>query len=514
VGQQRYDLHKLEARGRVKYLNDNVEIVIAATVTPDLTWTSASKTGGTLTYISGNMGTQAFTTRGIVTFIGISSITFSSLTVVGVGATAPQLTADGDINATTFTATSLSINGTTPLISSTAASYVIYCSNLAYLGSLIATSGLYSIVMNGTGTITPNSADTRNRLNINLTFNSTGTITNQTFFIVIERNITHISGTVTANWNGGPGLYVNNTESVIDTSNIEWVSARFAATQPPVDFILASNLRVKNFSVTNPPNSGIARFRNSGGDIYVSGDISFDNSTTGLAVLGVPLSGTTATIYAIGSGTILQLGAINSSSNVLGVSIPIVIDTSGKYTLRSTIADAASTIYDNAFFKAGTFTLLKGKVEVDRDTKFVCSVAASGAQVGTSTFTNVHRIPFHTVYLLAGSTVTMNEFFCGKPGKYCTVSSTTTTNATITFTDTFEKFARWVKPAYITVGTSSVTSQRFNLKILNSAGNKDRTNIGFTYFEGTPYSISKNNPITYQNLPSGPVNNPADPNFF
>jgi len=490
--------------------NDNVEIAIAATTTPDLTWTSASKTNGTLTYISGNMGTQTFTTRGIVTFIGIGSITFSSLTVVGVGATAPQLTADGNINATTFTATALSINGVTTLISSTAANYVIYCSNLAYLGTLTATSGLYSIVMNGTGTITPNSADTRNLLNIDLTFNSTGTITNQTFYIIIARNITHISGEVTANWNGGPGLYVNNTASVIDTSNIEWGSARFVAVgTSPVDFILASNLRVKNFSVTNAPNSGIARFRNSGGDIYVSGNISFENSNAGLAVLATPLSGVTATIYVIGSGTITQTGGINAAFNNLGVNIPMVIDTPGKYILRSTIADFATTIYDNAFFKAGIFTLLRGTVEVDRDTKFVNGVAFGGSSTGTSTFTNLHRIPFKLVYLLGGSTVTMNEFFCGEPGEYCIVASTTTTNATVTMTDSFEKFARWVLPSNVTI------TQRGQVKLLSTKGNRDRTNIGFSYFEGTPYGLAKNNPITYQNTISyGILDNPADPNFF
>ena len=489
--------------------NDNVEIAIAATASPDLTWTSASKTSGTITYTSGNMGVQSFSTRGLVTFVNIGSITFNALSVLGAGAVAAQLTADGDINATTFTGNALAVNVTCTLISSTAANYVIYCSTLAYLGALTATSGLYSIVMNGTGTITPNTSDTRNLLNIDLTFNTTGTITNQTGNIVINRNITHVSGEITANWTGGPALYVNAGANVINTSNIEWVTARFLFAGTTSEVILTSNLRVKNFSVGNAPNSGVARYRNNGGDIYVSGNISFDNGNAGLAVVATPLSGVTATIYVIGSGTITQTGGINASFNNLGVNIPMVIDTPGKYILRSTIADFATTIYDNAFFKAGIFTLLRGTVEVDRDTKFVNGVAFGGSSTGTSTFTNLHRIPFKLVYLLGGSTVTMNEFFCGEPGEYCIVASTTTTNATVTMTDSFEKFARWVLPSNVTI------TQRGQVKLLSTKGNRDRTNIGFSYFEGTPYGLAKNNPITYQNTISyGILDNPADPNFF
>ena len=64
--------------------------------------------------------------------------------------------------------------------------------------------------------------------------------------------------------------------------------------------------------------------------------------------------------------------------------------------------------------------------------------------------------------------------------------------------------------------TNVTIANRGQVKLLNSKGNRDRTNLGFTYFEGAqPYGIPHNNPIVYQ--PSqcfGIGDSPADPNFF
>ena len=486
-------------------VSDNVEIAIPATVTPDLTWTGASKTTGTVTYISGNMGVQPFTVRSTVSFVNISAITFSSLTV-GQAGLSTILTADGDITATTFTCTASSVIGTTALVSSTGSSYVVYCSSIAYTGTISSTSQKYSIVMNGTGTISPSSNDSRNAFNISLTIDTTGTITSQTLAIVLVYAITYIKGNLIANYTGGPSLSIGNAITTIDTNVFEWTNLSFVFQSPAsYDHILLSDLRAKNLTISNGPNSGIARFRNSGGDIYVSGNLTLSNTNVGLTIAN-PLTGTSSSINMIGSGFIDSIGLINTNSGTCGFNTPLIIDTGGKYVIRSTALDTITALYDNAFIKSGIFTLLRGKVEVDANTKLIAGFAAP-----VSNFTNMHRIPFNSVFLVPGNTYILNEFFCGKPGKYCIVSSTNPpTNVTINFTDGFEKFSRFCLPANITI------ANRGQIKLLSSKGNRDRTNLGFTYFEGAqPYGIPHNNPIVYIPSPCyGIGDSPADPNFF
>jgi hypothetical protein len=103
----------------------------------------------------------------------------------------------------------------------------------------------------------------------------------------------------------------------------------------------------------------------------------------------------------------------------------------------------------------------------------------------------------------------MNEFFTGRPGKYCIISSTTTTNYNITFTDGFERFSRFTLPRNMTL------TQRGQLKMLNGKGSRNANNLGLIHFEGTqPYGIPHNNPSSAQAPYYGVADNPADPNFF
>jgi hypothetical protein len=217
-------------------------------------------------------------------------------------------------------------------------------------------------------------------------------------------------------------------------------------------------------------------------NFYVDG--SLDNSNSG-AVQG------TATINLIGSGFWVHFGSSTVFSN------PLVINTGGIYRLGA----AAFTAFPN-LYKNGNLNYIKGTVIARRTTLLVTATSTG--------WVNMHRIAFDTVTITGGTTQTMNEFFGGRPGRFCVVRSTNTTNVTITFTDGFEKFARWVLPSNMTV------SRRGQVKLLSSKGNRNSANLGFTYFEGMqPYGIPHNNPIVYQGSQCfGIGNSPADPNFF
>jgi hypothetical protein len=491
-------------------ISDNVEIAIPATVTPDLTWTSAIKYAGTLTYVSGNMGVQSFTVISTVSFVNISAITFNTLTV-GQTSVTTTFTADGDITATTFACIAFNVASGITLASSTGLSYAVYCSSITYTGEIFSTSQKYSIIMNGTGTITPSSTASTNVFNIALTINTTGTITIQVGPIFLLQAITYIKGNIIANYTGGPSLSILNAATTIDTNYFEWFAVTFTFQNSNFDHILLSDLRVKNLTITNLANIGTARFRNSGGDIYVSNDLTLASSNFGL-ILTQPLSGTTATINMIGTGVISWAGAMASSQSRYGFDIPLIINTGGKYLIKSTLQDT-NLSFSNTFIKSGIFTYIKGRVEVDPDTALLI-INAPGisptSATSASTLTNIHRIPWKNVSIFGGATMTMNEFFCGKPGRYCNVRSTSTTNAIITFTDGFEKFSRFCLPTNMTV------TQRGQVKLLNSKGNRNNTNLGFTYFEGAqPYGIPKNDPIVYTPSPCyGISDGPADPLFF
>jgi len=486
-------------------MGGGVEIAIAATVNPDLTLSSARYGGGTLTYTSGNMGVQNLILDGTITFVNISSITFNTLTVGQVGSIT-LLTADGDITCTTLTAIGQSASFNPVQINSASTNFNIYCSSFNYTHAVQSTA--YTIILNGTGAISYGPVASGN-IKLAVIINTTGTLTfNATLYWFVNSSfpgsLTYIQGNITQTFNGAI-LTVYNTPFTFDTGGIEWSGVSIIVQEPTVgDFTLLSNLRVKDFSIGNPPNSGQCRLKNSGGDIYVSGNFGISNAGSGTTITG-PATGTAATINMIGSGIIENVGVTNTNSGPSGLNVPLIIDTSGKYIIRSTIVNTGTVIFNNAFIKSGIFTLLRGKVEVDANTKLIAGYVSTACN-----FTNMHRIPFNTVYLVPTVTHTLNEFFCGKPGRYCRVFSTTAANVTINFTDSFEKFSRFCLPTNITI------ARRGQVKLLNSKGNRNNTNLGFTYFDGAqPYGAPQNNPIVY--IPStcfGIGDSPADPNFF
>jgi len=275
---------------------------------------------------------------------------------------------------------------------------------------------------------------------------------------------------------------------------------------PPTTLSIIKGSAARNFSITAP---GIVWNNVSMG---IAGGVfnTFTMTEDLIVSRSLTLTGTTATSINgfniwVNAGLIISntVGAVGGAIiNLVGTgtwvhttgsmtfSQPVVIDTGGTITISGTV------------YKSGNLRYTRGKIRLI-NSNFIIPTTSSG-------WVNMHRIALDTVTITGGTTQTMNEFFRGRPGKFCVVRSSNTTNVSITFTNGFEKFARWVLPSNMTI------TQRGQVKLLSSKGNRNSTNLGFTYFEGgTPYTFPKNNPIVYQGLPCfGIGDNPADPNFF
>ena len=84
----------------------------------------------------------------------------------------------------------------------------------------------------------------------------------------------------------------------------------------------------------------------------------------------------------------------------------------------------------------------------------------------------------------------MNEFFNGSPELQTIISSTSTTNYTIAFTDNFEKIAKFVN-------ISGCTLSRPQQLLVITDSKKSTTNTrGIRYINNLPNGISKDNPST------------------
>ena len=274
-----------------------------------------------------------------------------------------------------------------------------------------------------------------------------------------------------------PRLAIINSITLFNTPGTIWNNIAVGSNVGFGTWNLTSDIWCKTLSFEATVGVTLNNF-----NFYVDG--SFGNFNSG-AVQG------TTTINLVGSGYWVHGGSSTVFTN------PLVINTGGIYRLGS----SAFSIYPN-LYKNGNLNYIKGTV-IARGTTLLVTATSAG-------WVNMHRIAFDTVTITGGTTQTMNEFFGGRPGRFCVVRSTNTTNVTIIFTDGFEKFARWVLPSNMTI------TQRGQLKLLSSKGSRNATNLGFIHFEGMqPYGIPHNNPIVYQ--PSncfGIGDSPADPNFF
>jgi hypothetical protein len=164
----------------------------------------------------------------------------------------------------------------------------------------------------------------------------------------------------------------------------------------------------------------------------------------------------TAKISFIGSGIIAM---IFGAGTTVG---EFEINTSGVVNLVGQLAFS------------GTFRHVKG------------TVISKGSQVILRTGATVlgaSRMNLDNVFIVGGSTITMDEFFSGTPQVPTKVVSSNNVNYTINFTDGFEKLAKNVRVSRCTIG------KRGQLLLL-SKGGFGVNNLGIRYYNQLPNGVS------------------------
>jgi hypothetical protein len=272
-----------------------------------------------------------------------------------------------------------------------------------------------------------------------------------------NNTMTWVSGAITT---AGSRLYIQAVRATLNTSGMKWNQVRFYGVN--ITHTLTSDLNVNTLLLGNSTN----RTTINGSTI---------NVTNGITVLGIGsgyVSGTTK--IKITGGTIFGGG----SSPTVSFMIRLPLEIAGNVTI-----DSGNTFH----YGAGTLTYTSGKVTTTGSTLLL--------RLAT-TLINMDKIAWNIVTVTAGITLTMNKFFSGSPKQKTTIqSSTSGTVYTITFQDTFEKTAKFVK-------TSDCSLTRKGQLLMLTPNSDKGGNSGIRYINQSPNGIAKNSPsiidpITY-----------------
>jgi hypothetical protein len=196
-------------------------------------------------------------------------------------------------------------------------------------------------------------------------------------------------------------------------------------------------------------------------------------------------------IFLTGTGTL---------STTSGLTLETTINTSGKITI-------SSILYLGAQGPSGasgtTFNYIKGNVIANNSTLSLQIASAS-----LYNLISMNKIAWGNVVITSGITLNMNEFFCGDAYTKTNVRATTATNYVITFTDGFEKIAKFVN-------ISGCTLTRPQQLLVLTDSKKSSTNRGIRYINSLPNGISKGDPSIQNILTPGQSSNLliADPAF-
>jgi len=318
-----------------------------------------------------------------------------------------------------------------------------FTGNTLYIGgdltvtTTVTIFGTTEFVFNGTGTW---SHTTTGLIRVNVTINTTGTLTIGTNIYLRQSILTYIANTGTVVTTGST-LNITQT-STLNTSGMTWNNISFTGgTQT-----LTSDLNCQNLTNTSVTINGLF-------NVNVSGNL----TANGITLIG------TATIVLIGTGT---WTATNGSNTFR---IPIIINTNGIISLP------------NSLYHESGLTYIKGTVKSNNTT-----ITFGGGTV--TTLVNLHKLIFKNVIIGASTTITMNEFFSGSPSLVTNISSTgTTSNYTIAFQDGFEKIAKFVDISGCTL------SKPLQLLVLTNS-KKNSRNSGIRYINQSPNGIAKGEP--------------------
>ena len=316
--------------------------------------------------ISVNLGTGGYTQAGSGAF-GLSISISTTITSNGV-VWNNLLTFFG--NTQTYTlADNLTVTGNI-VMSGTSSS--TFTGNTLYIGgnltvtTNVAIFGPTEFVFNGTGTW---SHTTNGLMRGNVTINTTGTLTIGTNIYLRQGILTYTNGTVItigSTLNITNALTVNTGTSTIDMPNgINWNNVAITGGAQT----LTSNLNCLNFTMAGATNVTI---NNSGGNIYISGNLSHNTANI--------LSGT-ASINLIGTGTWshISTGSINNNLN---------INTSGTLTIGT-----------NVYYSTGTITYIQGDI----------NTSGSTLNIALATTLNTSGITWNNVSLTSGTQTLLSD---------------------------------------------------------------------------------------------------------
>jgi hypothetical protein len=373
----------------------------------------------------------------------------------------------GNLSFGTVVGTTVTINGNT-----------LYCGG-SLTGSGNTILGTSNITMNGSGTLSVTAFSSYLGGSGTFTFNTTGTIniSTHTFLSSVNRTIQYIAGNVFVP--RGQTLSFTNATGIISL-DLKGVKIYGSVSMAQGSISLVSDLIIDGGTFAT---TGAIVLNSSGGNLYL-GDQSIPSSISG----GGAISGT-ATIYIKGNG-------VGSFSCASAISSNIIFDFSGILTIINGILFGSEQVGMN--LSSGTYTFLNGRIKsisfsgTNIRNQGTISITGNATLIGFDKFSGVGNIQITNAV-----TLTMDKFFSGRPDCISKVFCATTTGAyTITFRDTFEKFANWVKVSNCTL------TRRGQLLILNQ---KATTNIGrntgVRYNNVWPNGIAKDSPI----IPNPPM---------
>ncbi len=304
--------------------------------------------------------------------------------------------------------------------------------------TLQTVSGTTNIVFNATGTWSNTSTGAvRN----NITINTTGTLTVSGNVYYNTGTLTHIAGVVDTT---GSTLNIA-LATTFNTSGMTWNNVTITSGIQT----LTSDLNCQNLTNSSVTINGLF-------NINVSGNL----TANGITLIG------TATIVLMGTGT---WTATNGSNTFR---IPVIINTNGIITLP------------NSLYHESSLTYIKGTVKSNNTT-----ITFGGGT--TTTLVNLHKLIFKNVIIGANTTITMNEFFSGSPSLVTNITSTSTSNYTISFQDGFEKISKFVNISNCTL------SKPLQLLVLTKT-KRSSTNTGIRYINQSPNGIAKGEPSVNQ----------------
>jgi hypothetical protein len=496
--------------GTLSALAGTALIKFTGTANQSVSWTSTGavrnnikidKTGGTLslsgtinyntgtfTYVQGTVDAGTSTLNSAIsTTFATNGITWNNVTFAG---TSQTYTFSNDFTI----AGNLSLSGTTAM--------TLTGNNIFITGNLSITTtasigGTTLITFNGTVNQTWNHT-AAGYLGTSVTINKTsGTLTLGANVYYATGTLTHTLGDVDVITNSNTFQTVNAT---INTPNITWNNFFFASSGANT-MTLANNLYISNTftcggqgtingafniycgncNINNSSSGATNTTITYSGIIYCSNNLTYSSNTGVSSITGTVYVGGSVFFNAPastqGAGNIYMVGngVISSLSIAYPINTNLYFDTGGKIIISSPInfANGASRIIN----------LIRGNIDASK-----CDLYLN--QSFNHTLTNMNKIAFRGVYLRNNASLTMNEFFCGKPNLKTIVASTSASNYTVTFTDNFEKIAKFVT-------ITNCTLSRPQQLLLITDDKKSSTNTrGIRYINNLPNGISKDNPST------------------